>query len=125
MLINLSNHPFNKWQNTQLQSAKNLFSDVFDYPFPSIPPYADTQQVELLAFNTAKDIISLIAQYPNQINAVHIMGELTFTFAIVNILLKQNISCVASTTTRNVSEIDNKKITEFSFVAFRPYKIPN
>jgi hypothetical protein len=125
MLINLSNHPLNKWQNTQLQSAKNLFSDVIDYPFPSIPPNADAQQVELMAFNTAKDIISLIADYPNQQNAVHIMGELNFTFAIVNILLKQNITCVASTTIRNVTELDNKKITEFSFVAFRHYKIPN
>lgn len=124
MLINLSNHPSHKWQHKQFHSAKQLFSEIIDFPFPAIPPIASETEVELMAQNTANEISTILANYPKQNNAVHIMGELTFNFAIVNILLKQNILCVASTTERNVTEMDNKKIAEFSFVTFRPYKLP-
>jgi len=49
------------------------------------------------------------------------MGELTFTFNVVKNLAVRKIKCVASTTERNVKEIDGKKITEFKFVRFREY----
>lgn len=124
MLINLSNHPLSSWSADQIEKAKNLFNEVFDIPFPQIPPHADETEVELKAQNTAKEILNIISKYPNQNNAVHIMGEMTFSFSLVNILLDKGINCVASTTERNVTEMDNKKITEFSFVSFRPFKIP-
>lgn len=38
MLINLSNHPYEKWDETQKQAAIEAFGRVEDYPFPPIDP---------------------------------------------------------------------------------------
>jgi hypothetical protein len=54
-------------------------------------------------------------------DAVHIMGEMTFTFALVNLLKEVGIKCIASTTKRNVEEIDGKHVSTFQFVQFREY----
>lgn len=54
--------------------------------------------------------------------AVHILGELSFTCAMVVLLRALNISCIAFTTHRNVvDDADSKKIVTFSFVQFREY----
>jgi hypothetical protein len=72
-------------------------------PSPSATEYAD----------------SIHGQKPQ---AVHIMGELTFTCAMVVLLRALNISCIVSTTHRNViDDADGKKIVTFSFVQFREY----
>ena len=52
---------------------------------------------------------------------VHIMGEMTFTFAMVNALHKKGITCIASTTERISSEENGVKTSEFKFVQFRKY----
>ncbi|MEM3373490.1 MAG: hypothetical protein QXF76_04715 [Candidatus Anstonellales archaeon] len=54
-------------------------------------------------------------------NAVHVMGEMTFSFALVALLLKENVECVDSTTERIVYEENNLKTVEFNFVKFRKY----
>jgi hypothetical protein len=53
--------------------------------------------------------------------AVHLMGEMTFTFRLVTMLQAAGIPCIASTTHRTVEERDGKKIVQFEFVQFRPY----
>jgi hypothetical protein len=48
--------------------------------------------------------------------AAHIPGEFTVTCAMVVLLIAFNISCIASTTRRNVvDDADGKKIVTFSF----------
>jgi hypothetical protein len=55
--------------------------------------------------------------------AVHLMGEMTFTFAMLKRFQNMNITCVASTTERKVVELDDgEKIAQFKFVRFRRYE---
>ena len=65
-------------------------------------------------------MIALLTPHPH--THPQIMGELTFTCAMVVLLRALNISCIASTTYRNVvDDADGKKIVTFSFVQFREY----
>lgn len=116
MLLNLSNHPSSFWKKNQMDAAKEKYQSVQDLPFPQIPP--DTSDEEL---------DKLVDEYFNKIrninpSAVHLMGELTFTYRLVNRLKEVGIPCIASTTQRMASEDENgKKTSVFSFVRFRPY----
>ncbi|MGQ9799960.1 MAG: hypothetical protein ACUVRG_11875, partial [Ignavibacterium sp.] len=57
----------------------------------------------------------------DKFNAVHLMGEFTFVYNLVNLLKKKNIKVIVSTTDRIVEESDGKKIVIFQFVRFREY----
>ena len=60
--------------------------------------------------------------YPAREVTIHIMGEMTFTFRLVEKLKAAGIRCVASTSERVVQELsDGKKVVQFSFVRFREY----
>ena len=53
---------------------------------------------------------------------VHVMGEMTFTYNMVNALKNVGITCLASTTERLVTMTsDGKKVSDFKFVQFREY----
>lgn len=120
MLLNLSNHPSNLWTEVQKQQANKLFGEIVDMPFPAIDPAGDESYIEQLANEYLQKILLLRHQHPSL--TVHLMGELTFCFAMVQLLKSYNIPCVASTTTRKVVITDNnKKISEFIFVRFRYY----
>ncbi len=49
------------------------------------------------------------------------MGELNFTFSLVNKLLERNIKVVASTSNRKTIDTHEGKIIKFEFVRFREY----
>lgn len=121
MLINLSNHPKSNWSEKQLSAAKEIYGDVIDLHFPQIPPDADEIFIDELAAQHKGKCLSLFQKYPSDNNAVHIMGEMTFSFKLVNELKKSNIVCVASTTDRNTTEENGNKISKFNFVRFRQY----
>lgn len=121
MLINLSNHPSNKWSEKQFKAAEKKFKSVYDLPFPHISPKANSKQVELKAKKYYNKILSLIKFSKDKSNAVHLMGELTFVFHLTQMLKKKNIKVVASTTDRIVEEKEGKKIVIFNFVRFREY----
>lgn len=125
MLINLSNYPSANWTEEQKQTAIEEFSSVVDLPFPQIDPKATTEQVENLAkqyFEKIRKLFSKAGIMSLNSSAVHVMGELTFCFAIVKLLQNKNYTCVASTTERTVlEEIDGKKTVQFKFVQFREY----
>lgn len=124
MLINLSNHPSKLWGRKQLNSARRKFIAVMDVPFPQVGPSLSEKQVEKLAEKYFKKVLKILMDYNNQNNAVHIMGEMTFSFCLVNMLLKQGITCVASTTDRIVTVDKNGlKTAKFNFVKFREYKL--
>ncbi len=121
MLINLTNHPLSIWDKKQIKTANKLYGKIQDLPFPAISPDADEKRVYALTIEYAKNVKKIISQSTDTNNAVHIMGELTFTFNLVQLLKTENIQCIASTSKRNVVQTENKKQTEFNFVKFRDY----
>lgn len=118
MLINLSNHPVDTWSNVQLETAKNEFGEVIDFPFPQVPPLATNSEIEMMAI----EIINTISKnWAPSIAKLHIMGELTLCFALVNKLNALGYMCFASTTYRIATQRNNQKVSEFKFAQFRPY----
>lgn len=115
MLLNLSNHPSDNWSPEQMKTALHHYGSVQDLPFPQIDPKASSDQIAQLAEEFEFKI--------REINpdVVHIMGEMTFTFQLVNRLKAIGISCVASTTQRIIQQEENQKISIFQFVQFRSY----
>lgn len=118
MLINLSNHPSTKWTDTQCDTAKKQYGKVVDIPFPRIPPEATKEEIEQLTEMYAGQIQKVAGV---EATTVHLMGEMTFTYMLVNKLREEGVLCIASTTNRTVEERDGKKIVQFNFVQFRPY----
>ena len=117
MFINLTNHPSGNWSDEQ-RNAALCYGKIVDLLFPIIEPTY-----------TKDDIMSLVKEYMDVImgikeeeTVVHVMGEMTFTYNMVNALKGAGITCVASTTERNITILpDGKKISEFKFVQFREY----
>jgi hypothetical protein len=125
MLINLSNHPSSIWSVDQRGTAERHYGTVEDLPFPAIDPEWTTEQVAERAEEYAVKCLEKLkkASLLNQPNAVHIMGELTFCFALVNHLKERGIVCIASTTKRNsVNLSEGKREMTFQFVKFRSYQ---
>jgi hypothetical protein len=118
ILLNLSNHPSANWSEKQLNAAK-LYGKVKDMAFPAIDPEDSENNIEKLADIYLKEIEGLSV---NNTITVHIMGELTFCFALIKKLNSKNIKCIASTSKRVVTELENgRKEVEFNFVRFREY----
>lgn len=115
MFLNLTNHHSDQWEEKQIQEAEK-FGEIIDMEFPLIVPQANLEHVKSLAQSYANKIIDLKPR------VVHIMGEMTFTYNLVNLLKESNIMCVASTTQRSTSELGNQvKQSKFEFVQFRSY----
>lgn len=121
MLINLSNHPVNSWQENQLKIAKSIYTKVVDLPFPLIPPEEGLDYVKSLANQYLQEIQNILDKEKYDNNAVHIMGELTFVYVLVNLLKEKGIKAIASTTKRNVIETEEGKLSKFEFIRFREY----
>lgn len=116
VLINLSNHPSSSWPENQLDLAKTQYGPVQDMSFPKIDPEAD----ELAIGELAEEYLSKILEI--QPKAVHLMGELTLTFALIQVLQSHGITCIASTTHRTTEDLpDGTKVSKFEFVRFRHY----
>jgi len=113
MLLNLSNHPSASWSPAQLAAAGG---NVVDLVFPQVAPDGDEAYIESLANEYLDKILKM-----NDIKAVHIMGEMNFTYSLVSKLKAHNIRCVASTTKRETVEENGVKISKFNFVRFREY----
>lgn len=116
MLLNLSNHPSTSWPENQLLEAKKHFGEIRDIPFPHIDPKADENAINDLAELYLQKILSI------RPIAVHLMGELNFTFDLVAKLKSHGITCLASTTHRTTEDReDGTKFSKFEFVRFRKY----
>lgn len=117
MFINLTNHPFDKWSKEQLEAARN-YGEVVDMQFPVIEPTFSKEDI----LNLVKECTETIIRMRDVNTVVHVMGEMTFTYNIVNSLKEVGIICLASTTKRNTIMMpDGKKMSEFKFVQFREY----
>lgn len=116
MLLNLSNHPSDKWPQRQIELAIETYGPIQDLPFPQIDPQASESDIQNLATEFLGQILDMKPK------AVHLMGELTFTFELVQLLKKQGIQVVASTTHRSTVDLaDGTKNVKFEFVRFRKY----
>lgn len=141
MLINLSNHPTAMWLPEQLSAAHSAYGEVFDLPFPAVPADADEADIQNIAQEYLKEVQTIAQEYLNKGQSVakecllkgqtiappaeavvHIMGEMTLTYAIVCLLKQAGYTCVASTSVREVYEEEpGKKTAVFRFVRFRKY----
>lgn len=122
MLINLSNHPSANWNAEQKKAAETEFGQIVDLTFPNIQPEADLNDVKNLANQYVIKVKELLKDAPNGSGVVHIMGEHTFIFNILERLKLLNIRAVASTTERKAYEDGNgNTISKFRFVRFRDY----
>ncbi len=123
MLLNLSNHPISSWDSSQLLTAQEIYGTVTDLDFPKVRPEADEEEIDRLALKYFDVVSAHFDQCANDNchNAVHIQGEFTFCFRLVNLLKSSGIECIASTTEREVRENGNQKTSTFKFIRFRKY----
>ena len=120
MFLNLSNHPSSIWSKEQIELAKSSFGEVVDMPFPHIAPLENTEGVVALAEQYCQKILQLKEEHKNL--TVHLMGELSFCFALVKMLQNNDVKVVCSTTERIViEEKEGLKTVRFQFYQFREY----
>ncbi len=118
VFINLSNHPSSEWLDIQLAEARR-YGIIIDLPFPAIDETTDEAGIEALTDNYLAQIKELSGGKPC---TVHIMGEMTFTYVMVNKLKDAGYACVASTSKRDVEILpDGSKQVRFNFCRFRKY----
>lgn len=122
LFVNYSNHPSSQWPNKQ-KTAAHTFGQIIDMKFPIVDEFADEDTI----IQTVNEQIELIKKETNNndpsFTTIHIMGEMTFTYAMVNALTKLGYTCVASTTKRIVEDLpDGTKKATFAFARFREYK---
>ena len=117
--LNFTNHPSSGWLKEQYAAALE-YGEIIDIQFPNIAPSLTSAMISDLA----DEAVNTITTFGKDI-IVHIMGEMTFTYAVVSRLKALGITCVASTTIRDPEKViitpDGKKISEFKFVQFREY----
>lgn len=120
VLINLTNHPSALWDEKQ-HKASHRYGEIMDIVFPAIDETGDESYIAKLADEYLEKIL-IIANDKNI--TVHLMGEQTFTFALLKRLRAQGIPCIASTTKRIVKEetAGKKKEVIFQFERFRHYE---
>lgn len=118
LFINISNHPVSRWGDSQKGSAKR-YGKISEIPFPEVPERGNPQEIEGLCKEYMTKILVMSNYRPC---TIHIMGEMTFTYAMVNLLKSHGYTCVASTTKRIVEELpDGSKNVKFEFCQFREY----
>lgn len=116
-LINLTNHPYSEWSEEQREAARK-YGECIDIPFPAVDSDADSDDISRLA----ERYLHQISEYGQDVT-VHVMGEQTFCFALISMLIKKGITCIASATTRDVTILpDGSRKVHFHFSRFREYK---
>lgn len=119
VLLNFSNHPSSDWMEEQIEAA-SIYGRIEDLPFPNISPSGDECSLSHLVDEYVDKITEMCC---DGTLTVHIMGEMNFTYAMVNRLRAEGVTCVASTTERVVEELPNgEKKSTFRFVKFRRYE---
>lgn len=118
LLINISNHPHNLWNEKQLRSAEE-YGDIVELPFPDIHPLWNEEDIEQLSDEYNERVKAMGS--PAQLT-VHLMGEMTFCYSLLRKLQQRGIRCIASCAQRNVTETpEGVKQVVFEFERFREY----
>ncbi|SRR5581483_8118363 len=138
VFVNISNHPSNTWGEKQRKAIQDIVTfynegeldlETVDIQFPPVDPEWDWYTVWKLAHETLIQIEKTVREHNGDkeaIHIVHIMGEMGFTYDIVEGLKEQGVwdyrfVPIHSTTKRVVVEEKGKKISQFEFVRFRKY----
>nr|MDE6795256.1 CRISPR-associated protein [Muribaculaceae bacterium] len=110
------------WSDSQKVAAEN-FGKCIDLAFPNIPSDVDEAEIDRLANQYFDKIQQHKKDLPDSSTlTVHIMGEQTFCYNLINKLQKAGIPCIASCTTRDVTVLpDGSKQVRFHFTRFREY----
>lgn len=118
VFINISNHPSSGWDSAQIEAARR-YGPVVDMEFPQVSADAPADEIAVLADQVTQEILK---EYPYTDITAHIMGEMTFTFALVSRLKAHGVRCVASCTDREAENLGNgDKLSHFHFTQFRAY----
>ena len=113
-LLNISAFPSTDWSKAQQTIALNTYGAITDWDFPEIAPTLDVIALESLVNDYYQKIKAL------QPSAVHLIGELSFTFKLVEMLKAINIPCICSIWNgRNTNDLNDTAASEF--VQFRRY----
>lgn len=122
MFINLSNHPSDKWGNTQLESALALTTDnqIKDIKFPAVPATATTADVLTIADGLYHTVME------NKPEVVMIAGEFSLAYTLIELCLRAGVKVVAACSDRRTKETVNKdgtvtKTVNFEFIQFREF----
>lgn len=119
MLINFSNHPYSLWSEKQ-KCAAAVYGECIDIPFPVVAPQVSESEIDSLAETYLRKILE--TGNTEDFITVHIMGEFTLTYSLIQKLKAGNIVCIASCAQRNVTETpDGVKHVVFDFVRFRKF----
>ena len=119
MLINLSNHPSDKWSEKQLICASE-YGEVIDLPFPSVDPHGTSQYIDDLV----QAYFDRIMEFKDPV--VMLQGEYLFTYRLINKLKAAGIKVLASCSERRTIEYTDEngytsRKSEFEFVSFKEY----
>lgn len=122
LFLNYSNHPMEKWSKEQLDACSS-FDMNLERKFPVVEDAGDEYYIQELVEEELVQIKELFGKINPSDVTIHIMGEMTFTYAMVNALKAEGYKCVASTTKRNTIELeDGTKQSTFTFNKFREYR---
>ena len=117
VLLNLSNHPYSTWSENQ-KAAAAVYGECIDIKFPDIDAMSDEDDIN----GIVNEVISEIKSYTSKYKiTIHVMGEMTFCFAIVKRLTDVGIKCIASCSKRQAEINDGVKTSVFEFERFRTY----
>ncbi len=115
IFLNISNHPSKNWSPEQTKAAHLHGELIVDIKPPLINPRVSAEEI----FNLAQ---KLLLSFPENIGCAMISTEYTFTFALVSLLQKNGITCVAATTERTILKDKNGvKTSIFNFIQFREF----
>lgn len=122
MLINLTNHPSEYWNNQQRAAATEQWGGIYDYPFPAVQAQCHSADIEAMAQKVVAEVLSFAP------DAVLCQGEMTLCFTLVRLFQKHHIPVVAAASQREVKETHQpdgsaRKEAVFRFVQFREYPI--
>lgn len=118
MLINLTNIPSSTWSKKQFDEAAGKYSRITDIPFPIISPWYSLGEVEKTAQEYFERIEAVLELY-NEINAVHITGDNTFTYILLCKLRNADIKAITSTYMKVMDE--GNTVSQNEFIMFREY----
>ena len=127
MLVNFSNHPYEKWEDRQKEAAR-VYGTTRDLKFPAVPGNADEKDIDTMAERSVEEILALLGG--GEPDAVLVQGEFTLTYAVVSRLLDRGISVISASADRRVTETRddegrNVKQAVFCFDRFREYRKVN
>ena len=118
MFINFTNHPSAQWSDAQKDAAL-IYGEIADIPFPSVPAYAPSEDLDALA----EDCVARILEANPAV--VMCQGEFTLAFSVASKLKARGVKVIAACSDRKTVEImengATRKTVVFEFGQFREY----